>query len=140
MGGVNVSITQTGIQGEKMARVILQNNVKNIQSMFQADWIYKQNDQYFLVEVKNKEIFEGPPFDGYGLNYGQIKSRLDFYKNTKIRCLFLCICEQHGGIYYQWLDNLYFLGDKNKLYLKKSKIMVFNIKFFNFLAFNELKI
>lgn len=135
-----MSITKLGIEGETLARKILKSNIKNLESMLQADWIYKQDGKYYLVEVKNKEMFKSPPFDGYGLNYSQIITRLDFYKDTGIRCLFLCICNENDCIYFEWLDKLFNLEMKDKIYLTKSKIMIFNLEKFKKASLNSLAI
>jgi len=98
-----VSITEQGRVGEKQARLFLKQI--GCSDIFQSDWHIKWKDKWYLVEVKRKEKFKPPPFWGHGLNKYQAETRLKFYYETGIRCLFL-VFDVDGGIYYQWLDLL----------------------------------
>lgn len=100
-----MSITLQGISGEKLAREFIYKNI-NPDVLQQVDWLYKKNGVWYAVEVKNKEIFKPPPFYGHGLNISQVNRRMQFYKDTGIRCLFLVFEPNTGNVYSQWLDIL----------------------------------
>jgi len=100
---MNMSITENGIKGEKLAeRLFRRIGLKH----FQADWILNNSKGYVIVEVKNKEKFVPPPFYGHGLDIRQINARLKFQKLTNIRCLFLVFDKSDHKVYYRWLDKL----------------------------------
>ena len=99
-----MSITEIGRDGERLARIILKDICK-VDGIFQADWLVEKNGKYYVVEVKHKEMFKAPPFDGHGLDIRQVRARMRFYSITGIRCLFLVI-DMDGQIYWQWLDAL----------------------------------
>ena len=82
-----MSITEQGIQGEKNARIFLKK--QGIDGLFQADWIVEKDNKNYVIEVKHKEKFKAPPFDGHGLDVRQVKARMNFYKTTGVRCMFL---------------------------------------------------
>lgn len=124
-----MSITNQGIEGEKLARKILIDKFF-IDNLFQADWIVNKNGKYYVIEVKNKELFEPPPFYGQGLDIRQVKARIKFYKDTGIRCLFLVISKPENKIFWNWLDEL----EKTQYYDTKNSIRIYNIN-----NFHELK-
>ena len=120
-----MSITEDGLIGEKLARLILKERFKVV-GIFQADWIVNKNNIYYLVEVKYKELFTPPPFTGQGLDIRQVKARIKFYKDTGIRCIFLTISKPDCIAYWQWLDVL-----ENTKYLDtKNNIRIYNIENF----------
>lgn len=99
-----MSITKIGLEGEKMARLVLKK--MGCVNIFQADWLIKPDDKWFVVEVKRKERFSPPPFWGHGLDIRQVKQRMAFYRDTGVRCLFLVFDLTDGKTYWQWLDVL----------------------------------
>jgi len=128
-----MSITEQGLQGEKMARLILKNKFK-VDGIFQADWLVIKDSKYYVVEVKHKEMFKSPPFNGQGLDIRQVKARMKFYAETGIRCLFLVINIPDNQGYWQWLDIL----EQTKYHDTRNKVKVYDIK--NFAKFkNEYK-
>lgn len=118
-----MSITQIGREGEELARIVLKQ--LKIDNLFQADWIIEKDGKYYVVEVKHKERFTAPPFDGHGLDLRQVISRQKFYQQTGIRCLFL-VFDFSGAIYWAWLDEL----EKTEYHDTRNKIRVYNIKYF----------
>ena len=102
--GIEMSINEIGQEGEMLARSVLIDRFK-VDGIFQADWLVNKNGKYYVVEVKHKDMFTPPPFYGHGLNIRQVKSRMMFYRDTGIRCLFLVI-DTDGKIFWQWLDVL----------------------------------
>jgi len=120
-----MGITQQGIEGEKIARELLLENVKP-QTLTQMDWFYFKDGKWFSVEVKHKDMFQPPPFVGQGLDKRQLNYRLKFYKDTGIRCLFLVIDKTNGDAFAQWIDVL-----ENKEYFDtKNGIRIYNINGF----------
>lgn len=99
-----MSITEIGREGEKLARLVLKR--WGCESLFQADWLVYKKGQWYVVEVKRKERYEPPPFEGHGLDIRQIKIRLRFQQETGIRCLFLVFDLTSRETYWQWLDVL----------------------------------
>ena len=99
-----MSINDIGKEGEMLARTVLIDRFK-VDGIFQADWLVEKNGKYYVVEVKHKEMFKAPPFDGHGLDVRQVKARMKFYRALGVRCMFLVI-DMSGKIYWQWLDVL----------------------------------
>ena len=119
-----MSINDIGKVGEGMARLILKRWMK-VDGIFQADWMVKKNGVYYVVEVKHKEMFKSPPFDGHGLEIRQVNARMMFMEETGIRCLFLVI-DMSGRVYWQWLDKL----EAGKHFDTKNGIRVYPIENF----------
>ena len=99
-----MSITGIGREGELLARSVLIDRFK-VDGIFQADWLVEKNGKFYVVEVKHKEMFKAPPFDGHGLDVRQVKARMRFFRATGVRCMFLVI-DMTGRIFWQWLDVL----------------------------------
>ena len=99
-----MSINSIGREGEWLARNVLIDRFK-VDGIFQADWLVEKNGKYYVVEVKHKEMFKAPPFDGHGLDVRQVKARMKFFRTVGVRCLFLVI-DLNGKIFWQWLDVL----------------------------------
>ena len=99
-----MSINDIGKRGERLARIVLIDRFK-VDGIFQADWIVEKNGKYYVVEVKHKEMFKAPPFDGHGLDIRQVKARMKFFRVLGVRCMFLVI-DMTGQIFWQWLDVL----------------------------------
>ena len=117
-----MSITQDGIDGEKLARKILQ-KIFGIYDIQQADWLFQKDNQWYAVEVKHKEMFTPPPFKGQGLNIAQVERRIRLYRDTGIRCLLLVIDKTTGEIFWQWLDQL----ENSKYFDTKNKVRIYDI-------------
>jgi len=98
-----VNIIEIGREGENLARVVLQHFDCDI---FQADWIVQKDEQWYIAEVKRKERFVPPPFEGHGLDRRQVEARLKFQQETGIRCFLLVFDLTDGNVYWQWLDVL----------------------------------
>lgn len=98
-----MSITEIGRDGEAKARNLLK--AKGFQ-IFQADWIGYKNGKYTMFEIKQKERYQPPPFEGHGLDIRQVKARLQFQEKTGIRCCLVVFEIGTDKIFYQWLDAL----------------------------------
>ncbi len=122
-GGMKVGITEQGINAEKLGRTWLKNHGHdNIQ---QLDWIVKYENKYFIVEVKQRELFKPPPFLGTGLDIRQLKLRKQLFEDLNIDTLLLVFVD--NKIYWQWISNL----EKTKYFNTRNNIRVFNIDHFN---------
>lgn len=117
-----MSITEIGREGELLARDILKDIFK-ADRIFQADWMIKKNGKWYVVEVKHKERFKPPPFEGQGLNKYQVDQRLAFYEDTGIRCLFLVLDKDEKLILWNWLDIL----NRGQYYDTKKGIRIYPI-------------
>lgn len=127
-----MSINDIGKDGERLARQILKD--RGCSDIFQADWFVKfpgKND-WICVEVKHKERFKAPPYDGHGLNAYQADMRMKFYRETGIRTLFLVIGIDDNKVYVQWLDVLQrkTMEQYGKLFQTKNGIRIFDIRLF----------
>jgi hypothetical protein len=120
-----MSITTDGIKGESIARKILLKNF-NCEMLTQIDWMIKLDGKWYQVEVKHKEMFKAPPFDGHGLEIKQINRRLTFQKDTKIKCFFMVIEKNTNNVFLQWLDVL----EKGKKFDTKNNIRIYDINSF----------
>lgn len=120
-----MSLNEDGIIGEGLARKLILRRC-NPDILFGADWIFKRKSKWYLVEVKYKEMFESPPFDGQGTDIKQIISRLQFQKDTNIRCIFLALDKITKKAYWNYLDDL----EKTKYFDTKNGARIYNIKYF----------
>ena len=119
-----MSIKAIGMEGETLARTVLIDRFK-VDSIFQADWLVEKNGKYYVVEVKHKEMFKAPPFDGHGLDVRQVNARMRFFRAHGIRCLFLVI-DMKGRIFWQWLDVL----EQGRKFDTKRGVRVYDIDSF----------
>ncbi len=122
-----MGIIEKGIKAERKALEILK---KFKFKCFQPDWIAFKNGKYSLIEVKGKERFEPPPFEGTVLEIYQVDARMKFYKETGIRP-FLLVEDNELGWIGQWLDIL----EKGKKHDTKNAIRIYPIK--NFKVINK---
>lgn len=119
-----MSLTTQGQKGERLARLFLKD--MNFTSFMQMDWIAERHGKYYQFEVKCKEMFIGPPFDGHGLEKYQAERRLQFQSRFGIRCGFIVF--DGSKIFYQWLDVLW---EKQK-HITKNGIVIFPVANFNY--------
>lgn len=119
-----MSINDIGKVGEKLARDVLKDWFR-VDRIFQADWMVKKDGNWYVVEVKHKEMFQPPPFYGHGLDIRQVKARMGFLEDTGIRCLFLVI-DLDGTVYWQWLDVL----ETTPYFDTRNGVRVYDIKYF----------
>lgn len=120
-----MSITNEGIEGEKLARQwLIKNGFPNHQ---QIDWFVKNGDKYFIVEVKQRELFNPPPFYGTGLDIRQINLRLQLLFDLGIDTLLLVYEKNTENIYWNYLSEL----EKTEYFDTKNGIRIYNIKHYN---------
>lgn len=115
-----MSITEEGIEGERLARIIL---IKYGFQLFGGDWIIKSiQGKYYLVEIKHKsECFRSPPFDGHGLDKYKIIIREQFRKDTGIRTILLIIDKEQKKVFWNFLDIL----EKGDYFKTKNNIIIY---------------
>lgn len=95
-------IEQMGKDGEQMARIFLK---KLGYSLFEIDWFAMKGKNLLQVEVKHKERFKPPPFEGHGMETWKIKRRLDFEK-FGFKAFFMIFDLMDNHIYGQYLKKL----------------------------------
>ena len=128
-----MSITEDGIYGERVARKIINKFIKP-ELLLQADWIYKKHDKWFFVEIKRKERYSSPPFDGHGLDGYQVRHRLKLQGDLGLRCMLMVIEKPTDKIYWQWLDWL----ESNKKFVTKNGVHIYHID--NFYQLNSAEV
>jgi hypothetical protein len=97
------SIEELGKEGEQFARLKLKEKGYWIG---QIDWLGKRNGEWTKFEIKRKERFNPPPFEGHGLDRRQIDYSNELFQDTGIRT-YLLIYEIGTNIWYgQYLDIL----------------------------------
>lgn len=125
-----MSINELGRKGEELARLFLKD--KGF-ALFQADWIGKKDGNYTVFEVKHKERFLSPPFDGHGLDVRQVTARLQFYKETGIRCCFVVFEPDSNEVLTQWLDVL----EAGEKFTTKNNVRIYPIENFHKQVFSQ---
>ena len=115
---------EEGIEGEKKARSFLR--TKGIFNMQQIDWLIKKDGKYCIVEVKEKELYNPPPFFGTGLDIKQIKLRTQIYNDLNIDTILLVFIKNTSRIYYQYLSIL----ERTDYFDTKNGIRIYNINAF----------
>ena len=122
----DLDCSDSGIDGENKARLILKkHNQHNIQ---QCDWIVKRDDgSYFIVEVKNKKLFEPEPFWGTGTDIAQIKLRTQLLSDKGMDTLFMQFIPDNPGIYFTgWLSKL----EKTEYFDTSGQVRIYDIRHF----------
>lgn len=94
---------ELGKEGEEKARQLLNKMGYYLHS---PDWLGKKDGKWTKFEVKRKERFISPPFDGHGLDLRQIKSSKEFQDDTGIRTYLMIFEIETENIYGQYLDIL----------------------------------
>ena len=120
-----MSIQEAGRAGEAIARVLLKNDL-HVDAIMQADWLVQKSGIWYVVEVKYKERFKAPPFDGHGLDGYQADSRMRFFRDTGIRCLLLVIDANGADVYWQWLDIL----EGSEYHTTRNDVRIYDLRNF----------
>jgi len=115
-----MSITEQGIDAEKKARLFLKK--KGMHNIQQIDWLLKYKKKYFIIEVKNRELYEPPPFLGTGLDIRQLNLRREIFLNLKIDTILLVF----SGDFIYW-QSLFTVLEKTKYFDTKNKIRIYDI-------------
>lgn len=113
-----MTIYELGEEGEAQARLLLKANGF---TLTKPDWFGKKNDKWVAFEIKRKERYKPPPFEGHGLDKYQVEQRLDMFNKHNLRPYFM-VWEVGTNIWFgEWLDTLM---DKEK-HLTRNGIYIF---------------
>lgn len=124
-----MAIEEQGRAGEKLVMDVLQ--FFQVPVKFQPDALFKsKSGHWILIECKNQERFKAPPFDGHGLPPYQVKSRMRFYEETGIRCLFFVHEPGKNYVWWQWLDVLEGLDASQRALTKTRKRIIYALSAF----------
>ena len=123
---------EDGMRGEAAVFNKLFPTKEECRRVQRPDFTYDKDNKSICIEVKNKEYYKAPPFDGHGLNYSQYKKRINTWKEKGTRCLMVVREKDTPQYYLQWLD---ILGGMENYYLERSKIILFPLK--HFIAVDE---
>ncbi len=119
----NMDIHELGKEGEQKARLLLKQKGFYIG---QSDWIGKKDNQWVRFEIKRKERFNSPPFNGHGLNVKQVNYAIEFQKDTGIPTMLL-ICEIGTDKWFvRRLDKL----EKGEKFTTKNNIRIYKLSNF----------
>ena len=100
----------------------------------QLDWIGKKDDEWFIFEIKEKELFEPGsnfPYWGAGLNKSQLFLRTQLLETIGWRTYLLVFATGIDKVYGGYLDEL----DKGIFYDTQKGIRIYPID-----SFEELRI
>ena len=112
-----------GREGEQKARILLKGLGFEVQS---PDWLGFKEGEWTCFEVKRKERFLSPPFDGHGLDQRQINLRMRLLFEKDIRT-FLMIFEVPTELTFgEYLDIL----TSGKSFTTRNNIVIFPLNSF----------
>ena len=94
---------ELGKEGEQQARILLKSLGFTVQ---QLDWVGIKNKKTVCFEIKKKERFNPPPFEGHGLDERQIYLRKKLWEETDIRTMLIIFEVPTDRIFYRYLDVL----------------------------------
>lgn len=118
-----MTVEELGKEGEQKARKILKTAGYWVG---QIDWLGKKDGKWIKFEIKRKERFEPPPFEGHGLNAIQVNFARELYLDTGIRTM-LVIWEKGTNKWFaQWLDILETRPNDEK-YLTRNNIRIYKL-------------
>jgi len=128
-----VNIEELGKEGEQEARKILKHLGFELTA---PDWLGRRGGKWTAFEIKRKERFKSPPFDGHGLNLWQVERRMDLFRRNNLRT-FLMIWEIPSNIWFgQWLDVLEDRGNRNsktEKHITKNQVVIYPLRNFKLL-------
>ena len=113
---------ELGREGEQQARIILSEMGFMVQS---PDWLGRRDKEWICFEIKKKERFLAPPFDGHGLDIRQIKLRTELLNDTGIRTYLMIFEVPTNKIWGQFLD---ILDSSESVLTQTGKIKIYPLK------------
>ena len=113
---------ELGREGEQQARIILSEMGFMVQS---PDWLGRRDKEWICFEIKKKERFLAPPFDGHGLDIRQIKLRTELLNDTGIRTYLMIFEVPTNKIWGQFLD---ILESSESFLTQTGKIKIYPLK------------
>jgi len=117
---------------EQKARKLLKKLGYEVQ---QIDWVGIKNNKVKIFEIKERELFEPPPFLGTGLDKTQLYLRMHLFKITGIRTILMVFEKGTNNVYWQYLDIL----EKGKYYDTKNEIRIYPIENFKKITLDKNK-
>jgi len=115
-------------ESKSKARLLLKE--KGYQYIQAPDWVAANGDEWFVVEVKDKELWEpGSNFPqwGIGLDKSQIFLRNKFQEGTGLRTYLLCYVKGTDDVYGAFLSEL---EGKGGYHDTPNKIRVYPLEHF----------
>ena len=112
-----------GKEGEAQARLILKKQGYTVQS---PDWLGVKDGKWVCFEIKKKERFLKPPFDGHGLDERQIFLRKQLFEATGIRTMLMIFEVPTGKVFYRHLDIL----ENGKRFVTRNKVVIYPLENF----------
>jgi len=110
------------------ARLLLME--KGCQYVQAPDWVAANGDEWLVVEVKDKELWEPGanfPHYGIGMDKSQLFLRNKFQEGTGLRTYILCFAKGTNDVYGAFLDEL---EAKGGFHDTKNKIRVYPLENF----------
>ena len=92
----------------------------------------KLYDKYYIIEVKERELYSPPPFYGTGLDIRQLNLRLQVYNDLGIDTILMVFEKNTNNVYKQKLSIL----EKTEYFDTKNKIRIYNIEHFKKSIYN----
>lgn len=88
------------------------------------DWIAKSPEgDWYSFEIKAKERFQPPPFEGHGLNERQFNSRMKLYADRNVIPV-LAVKDSTSGLWMARQMAALNMGDN---YLTRNKVLIFPV-------------
>ena len=112
-----------GKEGERQAMDFLKAKGFEIQS---PDWFGYKNGEWVCFEIKKKERYQPPPFEGHGLDERQIYLRNKLRKGTGIRTMLIIFEVPTNKIFFRYLDLL----EAGEKYRTKNGVIIYPLKNF----------
>ena len=114
---------ELGKEGERQARILLKRLGFEVQS---PDWLAVKDNNWTCFEVKRKERFLAPPFDGHGLDSRQIYLRMRLLFEKDIRTFLMIFEIPTELIFGEYLDVL----ENGKKFVTMNKIVIYSLESF----------
>jgi len=89
------------------------------------DGLIKIGNDFFLIETKNKEPYNPPPFWGQGLDYSQYQNYMEIYSLKKLRTIFFVKNKENEWV-WNYLDRL----NQGQKHITKNQIILFPLSSF----------
>ena len=102
----------------------------------QLDWIGRKNNNWTIFEIKERELFQPPPFLGTGLDKRQLYLRTELLNDKGLRTILLVYEKGTDKVYWQYIDVL----EKGEYFDTKKKIRIYPIDNFKRIGIKKEKI
>ena len=126
-----MTIDQLGKEGESKAREILKRQGYIIQS---PDWLAFKDNKWICIEVKKKDRFMPPPFEGHGLDQRQVWLRTKLLNDTRIPTYLMIFEISTSVVLGAWLHEL----EAGRKHITLNNIVIYPFEKFTILNFDDL--